>query len=91
MFIDSYSGWFEIDHLPGTTSATLVAKLKRHFASHRVPQQLMTDNAAYFTSREFQEFARKWDFCTLSPSGLLRGLCAQQSTCWRNVHEMEGT
>lgn len=25
VLVDSYSGWFEIDRLPGTTSATLVA------------------------------------------------------------------
>ncbi|TWW55966.1 hypothetical protein D4764_09G0010160 [Takifugu flavidus] len=28
----------------------------------------MTDNAAYFTSRDFQEFARKWDFCHITSS-----------------------
>lgn len=28
----------------------------------------MTDNAAYFTSREFQEFACKWDFCHVTSS-----------------------
>lgn len=84
------TGWFEIDWLPGTTSATLIAKLERHFVTHGVPQQLMTDNAAYFTSREFQEFARKWDFyhVTSSPlypqsNGLAKHLlekCAQDGT-----------
>ena len=39
-------------------------------ALNGVPQQLMTDNAAYFTSREFQEFARKWDFCHVTSSPL---------------------
>ena len=29
--------------------------------------------------------------CTLSPMGLLRGLCTRQSTCWRSVHKMERT
>ena len=70
VLVDSYSGWFEIDRLSGTTSATSVAKFKRHFATHGVPQQLMTDNAAYFTSREFREFARKWDFCHVTSSPL---------------------
>ncbi|KAJ8365224.1 hypothetical protein SKAU_G00140550 [Synaphobranchus kaupii] len=70
VLVDSYSGWFEVDRLPGTTSATLVAKLKHHFATHGVPQQLMTDNAAYFTSREFQDFAHKWDFRHVTSSPL---------------------
>lgn len=30
----------------------------------------MTDNAAYFTSREFQKFACKWDFCHVTSSPL---------------------
>lgn len=67
---DSYSRWFEMDRLPTTTSAAITTTLKRHFATHGVPQQLMTDNAAYFTSREFREFARKWDFCHVTSSPL---------------------
>lgn len=70
VLVDSYSGWFEIDQLTGTASATLITKFKRYFATHGVPQQLMTDNATYFTSREFQEFARKWDFCHITSSPL---------------------
>lgn len=68
MLVDSYSGWFEIDQLHNTTSATLVTKLKCHFATHGAPQELMTDNAASFTSREFQEFACRWDFRHITSS-----------------------
>ncbi len=68
MLVDSYSGWFEIDQLPNMTSATIITRLKHHFATHGAPQQLMTDNAAYFTSREFQEFARIWDFFHVTSS-----------------------
>lgn len=68
VLVDSYSGWFEIDQLPNVTSATIITRLKRHFATHGAPQQLMTDNAAYFTSMEFQEFAHIWDFCHVTSS-----------------------
>jgi len=57
-----------VDQLPNITSATLITKLKRHFATHGSPQQRMTDNAASFTSGEFQEFARTWDFCHVTSS-----------------------
>ncbi len=68
VLIDSYSGWFEIDQLPNMTSATLITRLKCHFSTHGAPQQIMTDNAAYFTSREFQEFARICDCCHVTSS-----------------------
>jgi len=63
LLVDSYYGWFEVDQLPTITSATLITKLKHHFAIHGAPQQLMTDNAASFTSSEFEEIDRTWDFC----------------------------
>lgn len=59
MLVDSYSGRFEIDQLLGTTSATLVAKLKRHFATHGVPQQLMTDGLAGRTVRSAKHLLEK--------------------------------
>ncbi len=60
-----YSGWFEIDQLP---NMTIITRLKRHFSTHGAPRQLMTDSAAYFTSKEFQEFPRIWDFCHVTSS-----------------------
>ncbi len=68
VLVDSYFGWFEIDQLPNMTSATIITRLKRHFFTHGAPQLLMTDNATYFPSREFQEFARIWDFCHITSS-----------------------
>lgn len=68
VLVDSYSGWFEIDQLPNMTSATIITRLKRHFATHGAPQQLMTDNAAYFTSKEFLDFASTWDFRHITSS-----------------------
>ncbi len=95
VLVDSYSGWFEIDQLPNMTSATIITRLKRHFSTHGAPQQIMTDNAAYFTSREFQEFARIWDFChvTSSPRYPQSNGLAERAVCsakhLKNVHMME--
>lgn len=60
--VDTYSGWFEIDYLPNLTSATVITKLKLHFAVDWILRQLMTDNARTFTSSKFKEFARTWNF-----------------------------
>lgn len=60
--VDSFSGWFELDHLPDIRSATVIAKLKRHFSVHGVAHTLMTDNSAQFVCNEFSDFAHTWDF-----------------------------
>ncbi len=62
VLVDSFSGWFELDHLPDMRSVTVIAKLKRHFAVHGTPQTLLTDNARQFVCSDFSDFARAWDF-----------------------------
>lgn len=62
LLVDSYSGWWEFDVLPNLSSTTLITTLKRHFSTHGIPQQLMTDNAPSFSSRDFRAFAHQWDF-----------------------------
>lgn len=51
-----------MNRLPTTTSAAIITKFKRHFATHVVPRELISDNADYFSGREFWEFAWKRDF-----------------------------
>lgn len=68
--VDTYSGWFEIDYLPNLTSATVITKLKLHFAVDWILRQLMTDNARTFNSSEFKAFARTWDFEHVTSSPL---------------------
>lgn len=62
VLVESFSGWFELDHLPDMRSVTVIAKLKRHFAVHGVPQTLMTDNSRQFVCSNFSDFACAWDF-----------------------------
>lgn len=61
VFVDSFSGWFELDYLPDMRSITVITKLKRHFAVHGVPHTLMTDNATQMVCKDFEDFARTWD------------------------------
>ena len=60
--VDSYSGWFEIDVLTTMTSKAIINKLKRQFATHGIPQTLMSDNCPNFVSKEFKDFAKEWNF-----------------------------
>ena len=70
VLVDSYSGWFEIDKIEDMTSATVIKKLKRHFAVHGIPTVLLSDNGPCYKSDLFKEFARTWDFkhATWSPN-----------------------
>ena len=46
----------------------VIRKLRAHFARHGIPEQLVTDKGAHFTSRDFLKFSRDWDFQHLTRS-----------------------
>ncbi|KAK3731184.1 hypothetical protein QZH41_019241, partial [Actinostola sp. cb2023] len=64
----NYSDFVEVGHLKTTTSATLIEFYKEQFSRHGIPDVLMTDNGPQYTSREFTDFAREWEFKHLSSS-----------------------
>ena len=61
VLVDSYSRYFEIDHLPNTKSITIIRKLKVHFSRLGIPEKLKTDGASYYTSEPFQQFLKGWN------------------------------
>lgn len=56
--VDSHSKWIEAEVMSSTTSSSTVNKLRAMFARWGIPDMICTDNAATFTSHEFQEFLR---------------------------------
>jgi len=60
--VDYFSDYFEIDHLRETSSKAIITKLKRTFATFGIPQEFISDNGPQFTSSEFADFTRSWDF-----------------------------
>lgn len=59
---DYYSNFWEVDYLPDTKSNTVIRKLKAHFARQGIPDVLISDNGPQYTSQEFRQFGRKWEF-----------------------------
>ena len=59
--VDFYSDYFELDHLSDTTAATVVDATKAHFSRHGIAD-MVTDNGPQYTSQEFAEFTRQWEF-----------------------------
>ena len=59
--IDTTSEWIETHIMSSTTSTATVNKLREIFAQHRLPEVLVSDNAANFISEEFETFMRKME------------------------------
>ena len=56
--VDYYNGYFEVDFLSSKTSKSINTKLKKHFATHGIPNELHIDNGPPFNSIEFATFVR---------------------------------
>ncbi|PFX26463.1 Uncharacterized protein K02A2.6 [Stylophora pistillata] len=68
VLVDSYSDCVEVLQLKITTSTALIEFYKEQFSRHGIPDILMTDNGPRYTSREFTEFTREWEFKHLTSS-----------------------
>ena len=69
VIVDYYSQFIELRTLSTTSSKTVITHMKEVFSRQGTPCELVTDNGPQFASREFQEFAKEWDFkhTTTSP------------------------
>ncbi|XP_060539733.1 uncharacterized protein K02A2.6-like [Pantherophis guttatus] len=54
--VDAYSKWVELAVMHSTTSEAIVKVLERLFATHGLPDLIVTDNGPQFTSAPFQMF-----------------------------------
>ena len=57
---DYYSRWPEVKILKTVTSETILQWLDSVFTTHGYPEEIKSDNASYFTSREFRETLKSW-------------------------------
>lgn len=56
--VDYYSGYFEVDSLSSKTGTVIISKLKKHFATHGIPNELHSDNGPPYNSVEYANFMR---------------------------------
>jgi len=56
VLIDAHSKWMEVKIMNSITASKTIEQLKIIFASHGLPQKVITDNGPTFTSKEFSEF-----------------------------------
>ena len=58
--VDSHSKWPEVIPMTTTSAARTIEELRKLFATHGLPEQLVSDNGCQFTSDEFRTFMRNY-------------------------------
>ena len=56
--VDAYSKWLEVLLTTSANSATTIEKIRSVFATHGLPEMVVSDNATCFRSEEFGSFMR---------------------------------
>ena len=58
VLVDAYSKWLEVMVVPSTSSQCTIDALRSVFATHGLPEILVSDNGTAFTSEEFRGFLK---------------------------------
>ena len=56
VLVDAHSKWLEVEVVASATSQATMQKLRAIFATHGLPEVLVSDNGSVFTSEEFRTF-----------------------------------
>lgn len=59
VIVDAHSKWLDIHAMHSATTSATVEKLRQTFATHGLPDIIVSDNGSNFTSAEFEEFLRR--------------------------------
>uniref|UniRef100_UPI0025418102 uncharacterized protein K02A2.6-like n=1 Tax=Euleptes europaea TaxID=460621 RepID=UPI0025418102 len=59
IIVDSYSKWLEVVDIGSMTLSVVIRELRKVFATHGLPDTVVSDNGAQFTSSEFKDFLAK--------------------------------
>ena len=60
--VDAFSGYWEVDKRPQTTSPAVIDVTKQHFARYGIPDRVYTDNGPQFDCAEYTRFSNAWQF-----------------------------
>ena len=62
VLVDYYSKYIEVTKLKDLTSQETIQALEEHFGRHGMPARLITDCGVQYTSKEFTDFAKSYNF-----------------------------
>ena len=56
--VDAHSKWAEVVEMPQTSTTRIITVLRQLFATHGIPEQIVTDNGPQFKSADFTNFTK---------------------------------
>ena len=59
LIINAYSKWLDVYCVNSATTKTTIEKLRATFATHGLPEMIVSDNGSIFTSGEFKVFMQR--------------------------------
>ena len=59
VLVDAPSKWLEVVIVSSTSAQVTIKALRKIFATHRIPEMLVSDNSTAFTSVEFKTFVKR--------------------------------
>ncbi|XP_041349297.1 uncharacterized protein K02A2.6-like [Gigantopelta aegis] len=62
VIVDSYSNYPEVIGLSSQSSSSVILAMKTTFARHGIPEEVLSDNGPCYSSMEFAQFSKDWDF-----------------------------
>ena len=57
--VDAYSKWLDVQVVSSATSQNTITVLRSLFATHGLPELIVSDNGTVFTSEQFRDFLKK--------------------------------
>lgn len=66
--VDYLSRYFEYTKLRSTSSSMIINELKSIFARFGIPEKVVSDNGPQYSSYEFEDFSKKWNFDHITSS-----------------------
>ena len=66
--VDYYSRWFDIKELSDESSHSVIKALKEVFATHGIPDVVMSDNGPQYSAEAFRQFAAAYHFTHVTSS-----------------------
>lgn len=79
--IDASTKWLEVGVVPTTSTQQAIKFLRSVFATHSLPEILVSDNGSAFTSSEFETFVKRNGFrhiSRVSRNKANTGLCTDE-------------
>ena len=68
LLVGYFSRYVEVVKLICTTIKSVVAAMKPLFARHGIPDVIISDNGPQYSSQEFQQFAKDYEFKRMTSS-----------------------